>query len=454
MKIGIVVHGPNIIDSGYATQIIYHLSNFGEIQSRLGGTMGRTAVIDANLENIIDISSKLLPSESVKLFKEDNSVDAIFLLNYGKSSVTGHTFGYKVYKNSFLNDSIENNHNTEKRNTGIEKRNTGKIAISSIPFIQIERPGEVDGSVIQWNGEPIDLTSQIAKLLDLKVIKPETIINKYFANEDSQNLEKEKKEKDESKTKSKTKSRTNSKTKSRKIHGVSKDENIFVNGIVIGKSTSDNLTIIAKNNYIVDIKGGVLKEHGIEKLGEVDIDKAIVKTGLLRKAIPNPRIIANDIESINSLSKNVNKDILRIAIVDHAAQDIYSLNNCDLVVTIGDDTTLIASDILYRFNIPVIGITDGDLDKVVEKGFKSKNSIIIEVEEGFDDIIGEAIFNEIFDSENLLEIHLIKSNSSDYCSNSNKDYKYDLKENEINDFKNKILEIVKNISPKYNINNL
>ncbi len=101
MKIGIIIHGPNMIDSGHALKIIGILKDFGSVYCRLGGTMGRTAVIDASLENLIDISAKRLPSESVKLFL-DEGMDVIFLLNYGKSSVTGHTFGYKVFNRSFF----------------------------------------------------------------------------------------------------------------------------------------------------------------------------------------------------------------------------------------------------------------------------------------------------------------------------------------------------------------
>ena len=127
MKIGVVVHGPNIIDSGYALNLINLLKEYGEVSARLGGTMGRTAVIDASLEEIIDISRKLVPSDSLKIFHDD-CVDVIFLLNYGKSDVTGQVFGYKVY-NHYVN----------------------KINDNTIPVIQIERPGEDDGSIIPWN---------------------------------------------------------------------------------------------------------------------------------------------------------------------------------------------------------------------------------------------------------------------------------------------------------------
>ena len=142
MKIGVVVHGPNIIDSGYALDLIELLKTYGDVSARLGGTMGRTAVIDANLEGVIDISRKLVPSDSLKLFY-DERVDVIFLLNYGKSDVTGQVFGYKVY-NHFI----------------------GKISENDVPVIQIERPGEMDGSVIAWNND-LEIARDLSQKLNL-----------------------------------------------------------------------------------------------------------------------------------------------------------------------------------------------------------------------------------------------------------------------------------------------
>ena len=100
-----------------------------------------------------------------------------------------------------------------------------------------------------------------------------------------------------------------------------------------------------------------------------------------------------------------------------------------MVITVGDDTTLISSDILFRFDIPVIGITDGDLDKVVEDGFKVKDSIIFEVESGFDDIIGQNIKRQIF---------------------RDKQFSYDF--SSIREVEEKIVEIINNINCKYKIN--
>lgn len=368
MRIGVVVHGPNIIDSGYALKLIELLENYGDVSARLGGTMGRTAVIDASLERIIDISRKLVPSDSLKIFHDDN-VDVIFLLNYGKSDVTGQVFGYKVY-----------NHYADK------------ISENNIPVVQIERPGEADGSIIAWNND-LDIVEELSEKLELDIVTPEQVYESHIRQDDAG-------------------------FNQRIVHGVSPGENIMVNSVVIGRTNSDKLTLIAKDNHIVDIIGGELKSHGLEKLGEVDLDSAIIKTGLLRHAKVTPRIISND-----------KPDEFIVTFLDHAGEDVYKFRDSSLVITVGDDTTLISSDILYRFDIPVIGITDGDLNKVVEDGFKVKNSIIFEVESGFDDIIGQDIQSKIFCG---------KQKSHDFT--------------DIEEVKLKIEEIIKDINCKYKIN--
>ncbi len=368
MKIGVVVHGPNIIDSGYALDLIELLKTYGEVSARLGGTMGRTAVIDANLEGVIDISRKLVPSDSLKLFY-DERVDVIFLLNYGKSDVTGQVFGYKVY-NHFID----------------------KIPENDVPVIQIERPGEREGSVIAWNND-LEIARDLSQKLNLDIVTPEEVYDNHIRQDDVG-------------------------FNQRIVHGVSPGENIMVNSVVIGKTNSDKLTLIARDNHIVDIVGGELKSHGLEKLGEVDLESAIIKTGLLRHAKVTPRVLSNR-----------KPDDFIVSFLDHAGEDVYKFRNSSLVITVGDDTTLISSDILYRFDIPVIGITDGDLDKVVEDGFKVKDSIIFEVESGFDDIIGQNVKREIFHG---------KRESYDFT--------------DIDGVKVEVEEIIKNINCKYKIN--
>ena len=348
LKIGVIVHGPRIIDSGCAEKIISILKEYGEVTCRLGGTMGRTAVIDACLENLINIEDKLLPSQSIKLLSKDN--DVLFLLNYGKSNVTGHTFGYKVLNNA------------------------GK----DINLIQIERPSEDDGVIIQWNDfDNNELLNIMSERLSLKII----------SSDEATDL-----------VRSLTGFDTRGNVVKRKVAGVSPGENIMMNGIIIGKVTDDNLTIISENNNITKMIGGQIKEHGIEKLGSVDLTRAIIKTGLLRttKNI-KPR----------SIKHRPNKELIAV-FLNHAAEDIYKYNTADVLVSIGDDTTLLSSDILYRFNIPIIGITDGDLDKVVLKGFKLDESLIIQLQSGYDDIIGNLIHEKIFKNEESMKIESIE----------------------------------------------
>ena len=67
MNIGIVVHGPNIIDSGYALKLINLIGEYGDVSVRLGGTMGRTAVIEKSLEDIIDI--RYITTIKIRLMK-------------------------------------------------------------------------------------------------------------------------------------------------------------------------------------------------------------------------------------------------------------------------------------------------------------------------------------------------------------------------------------------------
>ncbi len=374
MKIGVVVHGPQIVDTGFAEKILRLLENYGTVKARLGGTMGRTAVIDAKLEDVIDISLKLLPSQSIDKISEDS--DVVFLINYGKSIVTGHAFGYKVMSR----------------------------CKSDPDLIQIERPGESDGSVIPWKPHLNDMAEKVANDLNLKVISPSSVVDSMETNSLYNSTEDEN-------------------VVYRKIAGVSADENIFLNGIVVGKSTSSDVTLIAKNGILTQILGGKIKEHGVEKLGRIELDSAVVKTGLLRRSRIKPRIIERNNEQIY----NKDNSKLNISYLSHAAEDIYKLKDADLVVTVGDDTTLVAADILYRFRVPIIGITDGDLDRVVEEGFRTVGSMIVELESGYDDIIGEKIFSELFNGHQTMEIENIEN------------------------FKSKIIQIISSTTSRYNL---
>ena len=253
---------------------------------------------------------------------------------------------------------------------------------SDPPLIQIERPGEADGTVVSWRPDLNEFAVEIAQELNLNLLTRSQILEEI---------------------RGKTGCLQEGLKTYRKVAGVSPQENVFVNGIVVGKSTSSEVTLVAEKGIITQIRGGQLKKHGAQKLGKIDLDKAVVKTGLLRKSVVKPRI----------LDSKGNKSGLIVAYLNHAAEDIYQLKDADMVVTVGDDTTLVAADILYRFNVPIIGITDGDLDKVVEKGFKAHGSLIVELESGWDDFVGEKIFFELFNGKETIEIENIENFKSD-----------------------------------------
>jgi hypothetical protein len=82
MKIGLVIHGPEVIDSGEARRVLEKLSCMGKVKAQFGGTMGKVAVLDAGLETIIDISKHQKPSACIESLFETS--DLVCLLSRGK----------------------------------------------------------------------------------------------------------------------------------------------------------------------------------------------------------------------------------------------------------------------------------------------------------------------------------------------------------------------------------
>jgi hypothetical protein len=172
----------------------------------------------------------------------------------------------------------------------------------------------------------------------------------------------------------------------RRIGGGFPGENIRLDGVVIGEITNSDIEIVCRDGKITRLKGIKGKPHGIEKLENkrIDLFTAKVKTGGIRRTKSKPRI--GDIVSFGN----------KIAIIDHAAESTFELcRGAGLVITIGDDTTTIAADILARLGIPVIGIIDGDVDGVLKNTIVPEGSVIIRVRTGFDDIVGKEVSQEL-----------------------------------------------------------
>ena len=341
MRIGIILHGPEIVDVGSAGKIIGIFKKEHEVTARLGGTMGRTAVLDAGLENVIDISEGLTPSQTIIAMKND--IDLAILLNHGKTLDTGRYFGRIVAS------KLDN----------------------SLPFVHIERPDN-NGRIIYYYPPAKRCAEFVRNFLakydgtydlpvELGIPEPSHIrIDREFVI--------------------------------RSIGGAFIGENIRLDGVVIGETTNPDIEIVCRDGKIIRLKGIKVKPHGLEKLENriIDLFTAKVKTGGIRRTRSKPRI--GDINSKKSNNK--------IAIIDHAAESTFELvHDAGLVITVGDDTTTIASDILARLGIPVIGIIDGDMDNVLENTVVPEGSMIIRVRPGFDDVLGREVSEEIMEGK-------------------------------------------------------
>ena len=349
-NIGIVVHGPEIIDSGCAKMIFDLLNDFNhnstkiKTMAKLGGTIGRVAVIDNNLETTIDISEKLVPSESLK--KLNNCNDILFLINYGKSKETGHTFGKIV----------------------VERSN-----IKNKTVIQIERPKEKDGTILIWNTPKNDFENKLINYLSNKLNLPieNCISNGLTIWEEHNNIYRE-------------------------LHGVDKGEAIMLNGIVVGRAIGAPVILVSNNNKLINIINGEIKWHGVEKLGEIDLKKVIIKTGILRRHPSN-------INKNKKNNKGYEYDLSskgEVIIVNHAGEDVLEeIKNkkVSAVITIGDDTTTICGDILARFDIKIIGITDGDRDDILKNPIITEGSNIFLIKNCKDDDVGEMLEEKLKD---------------------------------------------------------
>jgi hypothetical protein len=169
----------------------------------------------------------------------------------------------------------------------------------------------------------------------------------------------------------------------RSLIGVLAGEPISINGYVVAKATDSHVEIHFLNGKIIDIKGAKPKIHGIEKLPIIDCEKAIIRSGDIRRTEGKPK--AHECSGQGAV------------IIDHCAEDAFEMaKGACVAVTIGDDTTAIAGDILARLSIPVIGIVDGDLDCLSHKTTMRKGSILIRVDQGHDDIIGRRIRQAVF----------------------------------------------------------
>jgi len=323
-EIGVVVHGPEVVDSGLAERAIELLSSLGVVTAVLGGTMGRVAVIDGSLEDLIDISRREMPSRSVRRLQE--KADYLILLNYAKTRETAIAFGLMVAERA-----------------GPKK-----------PLILADYGGGF--AALLAAGDGVEIAEKVAASLGLELVdlprpSPRTQVSGGIVR--------------------------------RKILGAVPGENVTVDGIVVGVALEDTVEVVTKGGTMVEIRGARVKLHGIEKLSFVDLETAILRTGEIRRTGRAPRTIC--------------KGGVDAVLIDHAAEEAFERAEGAMVaVTVGDDTTAIAGEVLARLGTPLIGIVDGDLDDLCKRTAAPRGSVVIEVFPGCDDLVGRRVKEEIF----------------------------------------------------------
>jgi hypothetical protein len=181
----------------------------------------------------------------------------------------------------------------------------------------------------------------------------------------------------------------------RKVLAVEPGDYLLINNMTAGKAFSKDITIVGLNEKIIEVKGIDLKDEASRKLENMRID--------VREAKLDTTKCLRDYEDARVLKVKEEVEVKGVAFVDHAGYDVYKIiKGCEGVVSVGDDTTTVVSDIAFRFDVPVIGIVDNDSDKLLPTVHAHKRSEVFIVEE--DDEAGERIFDEIFKRREKIDI--------------------------------------------------
>jgi hypothetical protein len=167
------------------------------------------------------------------------------------------------------------------------------------------------------------------------------------------------------------------------LHGVRPGENIWVNGAVIGRATSGDVAISLRNGRL-EFRNVEVKPHGLDRVKVTEVGTAVIRSGVVRRTTSAVRAVPPSSGD-------------RVILVDHQAEDsIFRAGGARAAVTVGDDTSRIATSLLARLGVPVIGIVDGDEDGMCEDHAAAPGSATVRLRPGNDDQLGAAVREGIF----------------------------------------------------------
>lgn len=319
---GILFHGPEIFDSGWAAILIKALGGRPRVRLMSAGTMSRAALLDSGLGGVE--TPGLQPSQCLKLLARDCS--AVVLATFGKTERSGLVFGALVAR---------------RRGRGV-------------PLIQAECRGR---SYAVHSGACGKESLALEKAGFRRAGPPRECIELW--KEDG--------------------------CLRRRMTTAAHGDFVLVDGIVVGRAEAAEIIFSAKDRRITAISGVKIKAHGLEKLerlGGVDLAAAkLASTPGLRRP--------------GTAARAVRVPGRGVCFIDHAGMHVFELAaGAAGAVTVGDDTTAVAGDILRRFGVPVIGIMDGDGDAVMPGAFPAPGSCLLTVPS--DDKAGLAVLAGVF----------------------------------------------------------
>jgi hypothetical protein len=324
-------HMPAIFDAGFAMQLLPVVKKYGDVDAVVTGPMGCTALLDHDLET------------EIKFVRERWG-------SWIKSSGEKYDVIINATHTSSLQRLLADCWHLTRR---MER---------DIPFIGIDTNSK---TVIPWNEDAKSFAISLAADMHFQMGEP-TDFGRTFWEE--------------------------GRRKYRKILAVDVGDFILINGTVVGKAKSQDITVVEEGGEIIRIRGAEIKKHGREKLNKtrVSLEDAKIDTlKLLRNTVHIPL-------QVQKRKKLVLPQEDRVAFVNHAGYYIYNYIERGIsgAVTVGDDTTSIAGDILSRYSIPIIGLVDGDVDRLLIEVNYAPNSIVLYLAN--DDSFGELVFNQIF----------------------------------------------------------
>ncbi|MEM0358689.1 MAG: DUF2117 domain-containing protein [Candidatus Hadarchaeales archaeon] len=172
----------------------------------------------------------------------------------------------------------------------------------------------------------------------------------------------------------------------RRLLGVEVGDHVLVNRMVVGRAVSEEVILVEEGGKLLEIRGVELKPNiwkKLEGMGRIELKKIrLESTPSLRPFPPEPKVREGP------RGKGV-------VLIDHAGYHVYELaREAEGAVVVGDDTSYVVGDILFRLGKPVVGIVDGDRDGLLAKTHFARGSLLLTVEE--DDLTGREIREKVF----------------------------------------------------------